>query len=481
MSVKVQAKVNASVDYVALEEELFWKAYGQQLPRATSEIAAWSEVRPVYESQQAMRVGVTAEEEGVEALKVGLEAHRQAQAEAAAALSGKLARRRREHERTMRAMRSQQTASVAELERLRQMATAAGVELPEQAPSPSVLPAEAAEAAQHAESVGEAMPMWHEASSAHAEYEAARFGAARLGGGLDGDALEAAARRAARCARRAAGGGSDSSNTDQLSLAEQTALEETVDKYRGAVEMAWADVQRLEDERQQVDALHQESENEAARLERQREEMEATLHEVASDLGRLALLYRTQGKAPHAVPLYMTALAIYEKTLGPDHPEVAKDLVNLGNAFCDQAPLPIPKASGLPRVTDSPPSVSFLTPLTVLPPCSSGTEPALGSRATLSSRPCHRSSRAGRFPPGSRDGPLKSRYRLPRAGSQRRGHRALPARAHHHGRSAWTERPQDPHCFEEPFGHASYRGFGRRDTARSASRALRAPLPQDRA
>ena len=32
----------------------------------------------------------------------------------------------------------------------------------------------------------------------------------------------------------------------------------------------------------------------------------------------------------------MTALAIYEKTLGPDHPEVAKDLVNLGNAFCDQ-------------------------------------------------------------------------------------------------------------------------------------------------
>ena len=72
------------------------------------------------------------------------------------------------------------------------------------------------------------------------------------------------------------------------------------------------------------------------RLDREREDMEATLHEVASDLGRLALLYRTQGQAPHAVPLYMTALAIYEKTLGPDHPEVAKDLVNLGNAFCDQ-------------------------------------------------------------------------------------------------------------------------------------------------
>jgi len=57
---------------------------------------------------------------------------------------------------------------------------------------------------------------------------------------------------------------------------------------------------------------------------------------VAADLGRLALLYRSQGMAQHAVPLYMTALAIYEKTLGPEHPEVAKDLVNLGNAFCDQ-------------------------------------------------------------------------------------------------------------------------------------------------
>ena len=81
----------------------------------------------------------------------------------------------------------------------------------------------------------------------------------------------------------------------------------------------------------QVGKLEKASEEEAQRLEREREDMEATLHEVASDLGRLALLYRTQGKAPHAVPLYMTALAIYEKTLGPDHPEVAKDLVNLGN------------------------------------------------------------------------------------------------------------------------------------------------------
>ena len=81
-----------------------------------------------------------------------------------------------------------------------------------------------------------------------------------------------------------------------------------MEKYQNAVESAWADVQRLEDEKNQVDKLKEkESEEEAQRLNGEKEDMEATLHEVASDLGRLALLYRTQGKAPHAVPLYMTA------------------------------------------------------------------------------------------------------------------------------------------------------------------------------
>ena len=37
-----------------------------------------------------------------------------------------------------------------------------------------------------------------------------------------------------------------------------------------------------------------------------------------------------------AVPLYVSALAIFEKTLGAEHPQVASNLVNLGNAFCDQ-------------------------------------------------------------------------------------------------------------------------------------------------
>ena len=37
-----------------------------------------------------------------------------------------------------------------------------------------------------------------------------------------------------------------------------------------------------------------------------------------------------------AVQLYASSLAIFEKTLGAEHPQVASNLVNLGNAFCDQ-------------------------------------------------------------------------------------------------------------------------------------------------
>ena len=70
----------------------------------------------------------------------------------------------------------------------------------------------------------------------------------------------------------------------------------------------------------QVDRSYQESQEEVERLDREREDMEATLHEVASDLGRLALLYRTQGQAPHAVPLYMTAVRVTAEIVTPLDP-----------------------------------------------------------------------------------------------------------------------------------------------------------------
>ena len=64
--------------------------------------------------------------------------------------------------------------------------------------------------------------------------------------------------------------------------------------------------------------------------------METTLLDVAADLENLARNYRQHGSPAMAVPLYVSALAIFEKTLGAEHPQVASNLVNLGNAFCDQ-------------------------------------------------------------------------------------------------------------------------------------------------
>ena len=42
--------------------------------------------------------------------------------------------------------------------------------------------------------------------------------------------------------------------------------------------------------------------------------------DVATSLNNLAELYRDQGKYGEAEPLYQRALAIDEKALGPDHP-----------------------------------------------------------------------------------------------------------------------------------------------------------------
>ena len=46
--------------------------------------------------------------------------------------------------------------------------------------------------------------------------------------------------------------------------------------------------------------------------------------DVALSLNNLALLYRNQGRYAEAEPLYKRSLAIREKALGPDHPDVAR-------------------------------------------------------------------------------------------------------------------------------------------------------------
>ena len=49
---------------------------------------------------------------------------------------------------------------------------------------------------------------------------------------------------------------------------------------------------------------------------------------MANSLNSLAGLYDTQGKYAEAEPLYRRALAIAEKALGPEHPDLATDLQN---------------------------------------------------------------------------------------------------------------------------------------------------------
>jgi len=58
--------------------------------------------------------------------------------------------------------------------------------------------------------------------------------------------------------------------------------------------------------------------------------------QVASDLNNLAALYVHQGKYAEAEPLLKQALMIDEKVLGPEHPQVAKGLNNLSALYADQ-------------------------------------------------------------------------------------------------------------------------------------------------
>jgi tetratricopeptide (TPR) repeat protein len=58
--------------------------------------------------------------------------------------------------------------------------------------------------------------------------------------------------------------------------------------------------------------------------------------DVARNLNNLALVYWDRGRYADAEPLYMRALAIWENTLGADHPNVAQSLNNLAIMYRDQ-------------------------------------------------------------------------------------------------------------------------------------------------
>ncbi|MFL5590081.1 MAG: tetratricopeptide repeat-containing protein, partial [Ktedonobacteraceae bacterium] len=58
--------------------------------------------------------------------------------------------------------------------------------------------------------------------------------------------------------------------------------------------------------------------------------------DVASTLSSLATNYSSQGKYPQAEPLYQQARAIQEKALGPEHPDVASTLSNMATNYSNQ-------------------------------------------------------------------------------------------------------------------------------------------------
>jgi tetratricopeptide (TPR) repeat protein len=63
---------------------------------------------------------------------------------------------------------------------------------------------------------------------------------------------------------------------------------------------------------------------------------------VAAALNNLAELYRNQSRYAEAEPLYKRALAIWEKARGPDHPNVAAALNNLAGSTTTRGATPRP-------------------------------------------------------------------------------------------------------------------------------------------
>ena len=61
--------------------------------------------------------------------------------------------------------------------------------------------------------------------------------------------------------------------------------------------------------------------------------------DVGAALNNLAELYRNQGRHAEAEPLYRRSRAIREKALGPEHPAVAKDLGGLALLYQAQGRL----------------------------------------------------------------------------------------------------------------------------------------------
>ena len=122
------------------------------------------------------------------------------------------------------------------------------------------------------------------------------------------------------------------------------------------------------------------------------------------NLNNLALLLQATNRLAEAEPLYRRALAIDEKSLGPDDPDVARDLNNLALLLLDYQPAGRGRAVLSACAGDrreelwSRPSRRGQRPQQP-GPAASGHQPAVGGRAVLSARACHRREGLGSRPP----------------------------------------------------------------------------------
>jgi tetratricopeptide (TPR) repeat protein len=110
---------------------------------------------------------------------------------------------------------------------------------------------------------------------------------------------------------RSSGQSPSTTSSSQASLEEAAQLNQVVDKLYG-------------------EGKYREAVAPAERALALREKALGPNHpDVATSLNNLALLYKDQGAYAKAEPLLARALDINEKVLGPNHPDVAKSLNNL--------------------------------------------------------------------------------------------------------------------------------------------------------
>ena len=128
--------------------------------------------------------------------------------------------------------------------------------------------------------------------------------------------------------------------------------------------------------------------------------------DVGIRLNNLAQLYHGQGRYAEAEPLYKRGLAITEKALGPDHPDVGIRLNNLALLYHDQGryaeaePL-YKRAWRSPRRRWDPTTPTSASGSTTWR-CCTGSGPLRRGRAALQARTCDQREGAGARPPRRR-------------------------------------------------------------------------------